>query len=150
MNRSILSIIVPLLLIILIAACQRDDDMSMPMQSEMQDSGTSYFLPKVGRGMIWADGYLYGTIATPATFKGDKGPYDELYVSPGFKDGIGAISEAKPGDQDFNGGRWHVNALKDGVDPGKYSGSSSVEELDLNDFASTETYFECPLLPMQN
>jgi hypothetical protein len=100
--------------------------------------------------MIWADGQLFGTIGTPANFKPGAGPFDELYTGATFLNGIGAISESKPGDQDFNGGRWHVNALKDDVDPGKYAGASSVEELDLGDFEATDTYFECPLLPRRN
>ena len=35
------------------------------------------------------------------------------------------------------------------VDPDKYAGASSVEDLDLNDFESTANYFECPLLPVR-
>lgn len=65
----------------------------------------------------------------------------------GFKDMVPLISESKPGDQDYNGGRWHMNTLKGSVDPGKYAMACQVEDLDLNDFESTENYFECPLLP---
>ena len=69
---------------------------------------------------------------TPATFDPASDPFDELYTSGnGFKDGVPLISESKPGDQDYNGGRWHVNILKDDVNPDKYVGASSVEELDL-------------------
>ena len=109
-------------------------------------------LSKTGRTSIWADCDLYGGIVTPATFEQDKGPFDEIYVAgfTTFKDGIGAISESKPGDQDYNGGRWHVNVLKQGVDPDKYLNACSVEDLDLNDFDSTPTYFECPLLPRKH
>lgn len=59
-------------------------------------------------------------------------------------DGVAAISEAKPGDQGFNGGRWHVNLLNEDVDPEKYADATSVEDLDLDDFHSTDMYFECP------
>ena len=96
--------------------------------------------------MIWADCELFGTIGTPATFKPGSGKFDELYTGA-FKDGVGAISESRPGDMDFNGGRWHVNVLKDGVPLDKYTSACSVEELDLDDFMGTTTYFECPLLP---
>ena len=65
----------------------------------------------------------------------------------GFKDGAPLISESGPGDQDYNGGRWHLNVLKVTVDSDKYANASSVEELDTDDFVSTDTYFECPLLP---
>lgn len=102
-------------------------------------------------GAIWADGELFGTVGTPAHFKPGNGPFDELYnVAPAgatFKNGVTAISESKPGDQDFNGGRWHVNILKEGVPTEKYSNACRVEDLDLTDFVGTGTYFECPLLP---
>lgn len=102
-------------------------------------------------GKIWADCRLFGTVGTPAHFKPGKGPFDELYnVQPAgttFKAGVTAISESRPGDQDFNGGRWHVNVLKAGVPLDKYLNACSVEDLDLNDFMGTGTYFECPLLP---
>jgi hypothetical protein len=85
---------------------------------------------------------------TPATFKPESDPFDELYAGGnGFKNGVPLISESKPGDQDYNGGRWHLNVLKDGVSPDKYANACKVEDLDLGDFESTGDYFECPLLP---
>ena len=140
---------------VLFVACDGGDSMYAPEQAEKTTDQSSQFLPKVGKGgMIWADGILFGTIGTPASFKPTSGHFDELYVVPvdppsypGFDGGVGAISESKPGDQDFNGGRWHVNVLREGVDPSMYSGANAVEDLDLNDFMATETYFECPLLP---
>ena len=102
----------------------------------------------LGRAYIWADCEMFLTVGTPATFMPDHGPFDELYGGGnGFKDGVGAISESKPGDQDYNGGRWHKNVLKSTVDPDKYSDACSVDDLDLNDFESTNEYFECPLQP---
>lgn len=101
-------------------------------------------------GSIWADGRLFGTVGTPAHFEPGRGPFDELYNTGGngtFRDGVDAISESKPGDQDFNGGRWHVNLLRSDVDMNKYANATSVDDLELDDFVSTDTYFECPLLP---
>ena len=88
-------------------------------------------------------------MVTIATFK-PNGPFDELYAGGnGFLDGVPLISESGPGDKDYNGGRWHLNVLKAGVDPDLYSdsGACSVEDLDPNDFMSTDVYFECPLFP---
>jgi hypothetical protein len=100
------------------------------------------------RPTAWADGEVYQSLVTPATFKPTSGNFDELYAGGnGFKDGIPLISESKPGDRDYNGGRWHLNVLKEGVDPDKYMHADSVEDLDLDDFESTSDYFECPLLP---
>lgn len=150
MNKSILFIFGAVMLSILLIACNPDDNMFEPTPSEKVETAAPQYLAKVGRGQIWADGILFGTVGTPTKFKPVTESFDQLYTGPGFKNGVGAISESKPGDQDFNGGRWHVNALKEGVDPAQYSSASSVEELDLNDFESTSTYFECPLLPLHN
>ena len=83
----------------------------------------------------------------PATFKPERDPSDELYTLPDatFKYGVPLISDSKPGDKDYNGGRWHLNILKDGVDPSKYADASKEEDLDLADFDSTTNYFSCPL-----
>ena len=96
----------------------------------------------------WVDCELFDGLVTTATFKPGHGDFDELYAGGnGFKDGAPLISDAGPGDQDYNGGRWHLNVLKSTVDPNKYSEACSVDDLDPNDFESTEDYFECPLLP---
>ncbi len=101
------------------------------------------------RPQTWVDCELFNGVVTPATFDPESDPFDELYTGgSGFLDGVPLISESKPGDRDYNGGRWHRNDLKEGVDPDKYADACSVEELDLDDFESTEDYFECPLLPV--
>jgi len=101
----------------------------------------------LGRPQLWADCEYFKSVVTPATFKADHGPFDELYTGgDGFKDGVPLISESKPGDMDYNGGRWHLNVLKDGVPADKYANACTVEDLDLNDFESTDQYFECPVL----
>ena len=101
---------------------------------------------------IWADCIEYSGIVVPATFKPESDPFDELYAMPDatFKDGIPLISDSKPGDQDYNGGRWHMNVLKGGVDPAKYANACQAEDLDLSDFDSTDNYFGCPLRPRKN
>ena len=101
---------------------------------------------------IWADCLSYTGIVVPATFKPESDPFDELYAMPNstFKDGKPLISDSKPGDKDYNGGRWHLNVLKQDVDPSKYANACSQEDLDLYDFQSTEDYFGCPLRPVNN
>ena len=101
-----------------------------------------------GRPPAWADHELFDALVPPQSFKNPKGNFDELYMGgSGFLNGVPLISDSKPGDQDYNGGRWHVNVLTAGVDPDKYANASSADDLDLADFTSTDTYFECPLLP---
>jgi len=100
------------------------------------------------RPPLWADDAVYVSVVTPSSFKPSAGNFDELYLGGnGFKDGIPLISDAKPGDKDFNGGRWHANVLREDVDPGKYSNASSDADLDPDDFVSTDMYFECPVIP---
>ena len=100
------------------------------------------------RPATWVDGELFAGVVTPATFDPANGNFDELYTcgSAGtFKDGVPLISESGPGDQDYNGGRWHLNVLK----PGATCPSTADSDADLNlaDFMATDMYFECPLLP---
>jgi hypothetical protein len=100
------------------------------------------------RPNILADCEIYASVVTKTSFKPEAGNFDELYKNPnGFREGIPLISDSKPGDRDFNGGRWHVNTIKETVDPAKYMDACSAEDLDPNDFDSTDTYFECPVLP---
>lgn len=101
-----------------------------------------------GRPASWADCERFRGLVTPATFHPWSGNFDQLYMGGnGFKNGVPLISESKPGDRDYNGGRWHANSLKSSVDPDKYANACRVEDLDLNDFEPTGNYFECPLLP---
>ena len=109
------------------------------------------------RPQTWVDGERFDGVVTNTAFDPASGPFDELYtlgMGRGFfRDGVPLISESKPGDQDYNGGRWHLNVLKASVNPAKYANANGVEDLmgveglDLDDFDSTDTYFECPLLP---
>ena len=102
------------------------------------------------RPTIWADGELFGSVVTPNQFKPTAGNFDQLYMGGnGFLNGVPLISEAKPGDQDYNGGRWHVNVLKAGVDPDKYADADHVDDLNMDDFDAMPDYFECPLNPVR-
>ncbi len=103
------------------------------------------------RPTTWVDGELFAGVVTPATFDPASDPFDELYaVGPdkSFLDGAPLISESKPGDQDYNGGRWHLNVLRADVVPAdKYINATGVDDLTLSDFDPMPVYFECPLLP---
>lgn len=120
-------------------------------------SGSALAERALPRPLTWADGELFAGVVTPATFDPANGKFDELYhgivgqdgmmQGNGFLAGVPLISESKPGDQDYNGGRWHLNILKSGVSASKYVNADSVDDLDPNDFFSTNMYFECPLLP---
>ncbi|MCH7717076.1 MAG: hypothetical protein IH876_13160 [Gemmatimonadetes bacterium] len=129
----------------LVSGC--DTNISAP-EDGFDIPGVSFSKGPNPRPHSWVDGELFAGVVTPATFNPASDPFDELYAGGnGFKDGVPLISESKPGDPDYNGGRWHLNVLKEGVDLDKYENADRVEDLDLDDFESTDSYFECPLLP---
>lgn len=133
-------------ILLLVTACDSGNTLLNPSHSKTNTPAGETGFMKTGRTQIWADGQLFNSIATPASFKPGSGNFDILFNGD-FKDGIGHISESKPGDQDYNGGRWSVYALKAGVDPHKYNTADSDADLDMNDFEPAGVYFECPLLP---
>jgi hypothetical protein len=127
------------------SACQKEQTLAPATRNETINEERS----AKTSGTLWSDCILFNVVVAPNSFKPGAGNFDELYSSNNnFKNGVMSISESKPGDTDYNGGRWHVNMLKADVDPIKYSNACSVDDLDLNDFESTSTYFSCPLLPM--
>lgn len=138
--------------VLLTGACSEQSEVTAPVQ-DLEPSFASSVAEAMRarpRPQSWVDGELFAGIVTPATFDPESDPFDELYAGgDGFLDGVPLISEAKPGDQDYNGGRWHLNLLKAGVAADKYADATSVEDLDLDDFESTPNYFECPLLPVR-
>ena len=44
-------------------------------------------------------------------------------------------------------GAFNMNVIKANVNPAKYANACKYEDLDMNDFMSTDMYFECPMLP---
>ena len=145
--------------LLLAVGCSEGDDMQDDMQLLQEQELTLFetlsndvtISAKRPRPTIWADCMKYSGVVVPATFKPESDPFDELYMIPtGSKDGVNLISDSKPGDQDYNGGRWHLNVLKDGVSADKYANACSEEDLDLNDFVSTDNYFGCPMTRLKN
>lgn len=134
-----------------ICSCKKEEN-TIPMNADNR-GGRDAITPSAGaralpRPPVWVDCILYRGVLTPVNYDPAMGPFDELYMGGyGFEDGVAAIADTRPGDKEYNGGRWHLNRLRPGVDPYKYQDACSVEDLDLNDFMATRNYFECPLLP---
>lgn len=141
--KNLKLVFIAFLSIIVLESCQKDGDL-VPAEPSISDqlSKADKALP---RTTVWSDDILFRTVVTPAVFDGDHGNYDKLYAGS-FYDGVGLISESKPGNQDYNGGRWNLYVLKDPTST-KYSNATSDKDLDKDDFESDEAYFECPLLP---
>ena len=116
------------------------------------------------KAAIWADGKIYDTILTPATFKepNNQNSLDRIYVVMNL-DGQRPIAEAAPYERDYNGGRWMVQAvyftdLGLSVHDPDHNGIANFEvtsdtqllhymTLGYLTITPTNTYFECPLLP---
>jgi hypothetical protein len=79
--------------------------------------------PAVG---FYVDGQLYRTVGTPTDLSGTGAPagsYDRIYA---LGSGLRNVAEAKPGDADFNGGRWMVLPVTWNVAPVQLTSDSQV------------------------
>jgi len=78
---------------------------------------------------FWIDGSLYRTVATPTDLADTGAPastYDAIYSFAGAQSNV---AEAKPGDTDFNGGRWAVHEL---VFPSGYTAALASGDVNGN------------------
>jgi hypothetical protein len=60
---------------------------------------------------FYIDDVRYRTVGTPTDFSGTGAPastYDTIYA---LGSGLANVADAKPGDTDFNGGRWAVRPI---------------------------------------
>jgi len=111
-------------------------------------------------GVIWADGMAYQTVGTP-TMLPNHGPKDGIYVFDNLM-GQNPVSEAKPGDMDYNGGRWQVYVLRftdEGLAVHDADGDG-MADFELTSWEQVQTHiglghlemvglgpsFECPLI----
>jgi hypothetical protein len=103
---------------------------------------------------FFADGDLYRTVGTPTDFSATGAPagsYDAIFV---FADGATPVAEAKPGDRDYNGGRWRVYSVT-WTDPMDAKQLTSAEEVAMYEgmgkltIAATAVAFECPVIPIR-
>jgi len=79
--------------------------------------------PSVG---FYVDGALYRTIGTPTDLSGTGAPrhsFDTIYA---LGDSLINVAEAKPGDRDYNGGRWMVTAIEWHTTPTQLTSAEAV------------------------
>ena len=97
---------------------------------------------------FYVDGQRYRTIATPTDLSNTGAPassFDRIYA---LGDGFINVAEAKPGDQDFNGGRWMVIPViwADGVSAVQLTDADTIEaweEAGMLAFGDPVKYFVC-------
>ena len=115
---------------------------------------------------LYGDGEVWGTKGTtslPAPNPNNVNSFDNLYVITNFNDPNAVqlpVSEAAPGNPDYNGGRWYRHDVAwtaagfmayGGIAPVLKSG----DEIDYNEslgyltVTPVEVFFQCPLLPVK-
>lgn len=103
---------------------------------------------------FYVDGARYRTVGTPTDFSGTGAPassFDRIYV---LGDGLANVAEAKPGDHDFNGGRWMVLPVTwaSGVAPVQLTSAEQVDAYATAGMLSIASapvkLFECPVIPV--
>lgn len=101
---------------------------------------------------FYVDGVRYRTVGTPTDFSGTGAPassYDRIYALGGD---LANVAEAKPGDRDFNGGRWMVLPVTWHVAPVQLTSAEQVGTyadagmLTIGD--QPVRLFECPVIPV--
>jgi hypothetical protein len=129
---------------------------SMAAATAQAGSGAPNFSPA-----IYADGEMWGTKGTtslPAPNNHNMQSFDRLFVFPeGAETAPGQlpVSEAGPGNPDYNGGRWATYTLfwLEGKTPALLKSYSDIMYyIDRGDLAIAEgdhNYFQCPLLPVK-
>ncbi len=113
---------------------------------------------------FYVDGDQYRTVGTPTDFFGTGAPastFDKIYNISSDANGdqlfdsdgtpIVNVAESKPGDRDFNGGRWMVLQVTWNVDPEQLTSAEAVEAAalagDLSIDPSPVKEFLCPVIP---
>jgi hypothetical protein len=101
---------------------------------------------------FYVDGARSRTIATPTDLTGTGAPahsFDTIYALGGD---LANVAEAKPGDSDYNGGRWMVLPVEWHVAPTQLTSAEQVLAYALLGKLSIATepaaMFVCPVIPV--
>ena len=125
--------------------------------------GQPNFMPSLyGDGEVWG---TKGTTALPAPNEANRGSFDNLYVITNSNNPEGQlpVSEAAPGNPEYNGGRWFTHTVEwtaegfmaHGIVPILMSDEDIDYHQSLGHVVVTPgsfpdgppVYFQCPLLP---
>ncbi len=105
--------------------------------------------PSIG---FYVDDAPYRTVGTPTDFSRTGAPassYDHIYV---LGDGLMNVADAKPGDRDYNGGRWMVLPVTWNTASMQLTSAEQVLDYASHGWLSIATapvkLFECPVIPL--
>ena len=97
-------------------------------------------------GTIYAHDVAYQTVATPTDLP-PHGKFDIIYV---LGNGLANVSEAAPGDMDYNGGRWEVRPITwTNMAPMQFTNADDIEAAAARGdimIGDPVKHFECPLI----
>ena len=100
---------------------------------------------------FYVDGVQFRTIATPTDLSGTGAPassFDRIYALGGD---LANVAEAKPGDRDYNGGRWMVLPVTWNSTPVQLTSADDVEAAAAANLLTIGTtpikLFVCPAIP---
>lgn len=101
---------------------------------------------------FYVDGAIYRTVGTPTDFSGTGAPastFDRIY---GLGNGLINVAESKPGDRDYNGGRWMVLPVTWNIAPVQLTTAEEVEAFDAAGWLTIADapvrQFLCPVIPV--
>ena len=113
---------------------------------------------------LYGDGELWGTKFTtvlPAPNKNNTQSFDKLFVIVNGAPGQLPVSEAAPGNPDYNGGRWFTHTVMWSLDEDERTVLTSyddvmyhygLEHLSIapgSFMGGPPDYFQCPMLPVK-
>lgn len=101
---------------------------------------------------FYVDDARYRTVGTPTDFFGTGAPdssFDRIYA---LGSGLINVAESKPGDRDYNGGRWQVLPITwaYGVTPVQYTNDWQILQAEtdgLLTIGAPVKEFLCPVIP---
>jgi hypothetical protein len=100
---------------------------------------------------FYVDGARYRTVGTPSDFSGTGAPassFDHIYA---LGEGLANVADAKPGDRDFNGGRWMVLPVTWSSTPVQLTSDAELMAYaaagKLSIGSTPVKEFECPVIP---
>ncbi|MGH2455963.1 MAG: hypothetical protein ACRDHD_06875 [Candidatus Limnocylindria bacterium] len=102
---------------------------------------------------FYVDDQLYRTVGTPTDFSHTGAPadtYDRIFA---LGNGLMNVAEAKPGDRDYNGGRWMVLPVEWHVAPHQLTSAEDVWQAELDGDLTIGPdpvrQFLCPVIKVQ-
>lgn len=100
---------------------------------------------------FYVDGVRYRTVGTPTDFSATGAPdatFDAIFA---LGSGLANVAEAKPGDADFNGGRWMVMPVTWHTTAVQLTSAEQVRawaDAGMLSIGGVVRRFECPVIPV--